>query len=330
MQTELALLMLYAERPVHAGAGGSSDIADLPIQRERPSDLPMIQSSAVKNALKRHLETDESGKYKPLSGLLFGKGGDQEPGGKLACSDARLLLFPVPSLVGLFGYTTCDFVLQRLRRDVEWVTKEAAAIPLSNPGDHALFPAGCALKFESGVKMSVFLHDTHFELQAGAAKENGEQAKWGEFAKKLAGLALPAAGSDFWRTKMETDTVLLGSTYFGHFTRTASAVETHIDVGEDGIVKNGPWDEEALPAESLLYAVLAGPADRLYDDQGKPTEDANAGKTCLCWVREALCGGPRVQLGGNYSTGQGWLRLRLAAADSLKEAFSNGKAPDGG
>lgn len=50
-----ALLFLYAESPVHAGADSSVGVVDLPIQREASTGLPVIWGQSLKGALREHV-----------------------------------------------------------------------------------------------------------------------------------------------------------------------------------------------------------------------------------------------------------------------------------
>ena len=46
-----SIAIMYGITPCHAGSGSSMGIVDLPIQRERHTNWPVIQSSGVKGAL---------------------------------------------------------------------------------------------------------------------------------------------------------------------------------------------------------------------------------------------------------------------------------------
>src|SRR5437660_1291383 len=51
-------LYLYTETPLHAGAGSGLSSIDLPIQRERTTQYPLIQSSGVKGKLRADKQVD--------------------------------------------------------------------------------------------------------------------------------------------------------------------------------------------------------------------------------------------------------------------------------
>src|SRR5229473_7214760 len=54
-----------------------------------------------------------------LVDIIFGPKDGSEHAGALIAGDARVLLFPVRSLSGVFAYTTCYDVLGRFKRDRE-------------------------------------------------------------------------------------------------------------------------------------------------------------------------------------------------------------------
>ncbi|MBO0794275.1 MAG: hypothetical protein J2P36_25460, partial [Ktedonobacteraceae bacterium] len=52
MITATKTLYLYVETPLHAGVGSGLSSIDLPIQRERTTQYPMIQGSGIKGKLR--------------------------------------------------------------------------------------------------------------------------------------------------------------------------------------------------------------------------------------------------------------------------------------
>src|SRR5947207_15286815 len=101
-------LYLYTETPLHAGAGSGLSSIDLPIQRERTTQYPLIQSSGIKGKLRaafegnRKSQTKEEREALEMVDVVFGppstSGGGSEHAGALIAGDARILLFPVRSL----------------------------------------------------------------------------------------------------------------------------------------------------------------------------------------------------------------------------------------
>lgn len=64
-----AMLYLYVETPLHAGSGTSLGIVDLPIQRERVTHYPIVQSSSIKGKLRA--EAYDSPQFAQMKGSLL-------------------------------------------------------------------------------------------------------------------------------------------------------------------------------------------------------------------------------------------------------------------
>lgn len=122
MFKESRILFLYAETAVHAGSGRAAGGAtDLPIQRERVTQYPLVQASGLKGALRADFR--ERKKLKDEDGLvkeIFGEAGgeDKNYAGAVSVGDARLLLLAVRALKGVFAYVTSAHALSLLRRTV--------------------------------------------------------------------------------------------------------------------------------------------------------------------------------------------------------------------
>src|SRR5882724_13055714 len=111
------ILFMYLETPLHAGSGTSLGVVDLPIQREKHTGFPMVQASGVKGAIRAHARDVLGDAAKDGINTVFGPDDNaSEYASALALTDARLLLFPVRSLAGVFAWTTCPTMLNRLRR----------------------------------------------------------------------------------------------------------------------------------------------------------------------------------------------------------------------
>ncbi|MES4793088.1 MAG: hypothetical protein C4321_09000, partial [Chloroflexota bacterium] len=76
-----------------------------------------------------------------------------------------------------------------------------------------------------------------------------------------------------------------------------------------------------LPPESALYVLVGGRCDEKFSSTGS-FGNAAGSKTAVEWLTDALADAPRMQLGANYSTGQGWLRLRLSRKDNAGNLVS--------
>src|SRR4051812_33995854 len=113
MYTKAKPFLLHAITSVHAGSGSEIGLVDLPIQREKHTGFPKIESSSLKGAirytLEHRLQSEEERKHFEL---VFGssanqRGDNESQSSAIAFSDARVLLFPVKSMRGIFAWVTC-------------------------------------------------------------------------------------------------------------------------------------------------------------------------------------------------------------------------------
>src|SRR5436190_2192162 len=105
-----ATLGLYTETPLHCGAESASGYVDLPIQRERHTNFPVIPGSTLKGVFKdemrRGLGDDGIQKW-------FGM---QDAAGQVSFGDGVIVAFPVRSTEHPFHWVTSPFVLERVFR----------------------------------------------------------------------------------------------------------------------------------------------------------------------------------------------------------------------
>lgn len=132
-----SVVIMYGITPCHAGSGSSMGVVDLPIQRERHTNWPMIQASGVKGAFRANFEKykntlSETQKQKikefdKLTDSIFGsdKGGSDGSGfaGSVSISDAKILAYPMRSNVAPFVWMTSPSVLKRFIKDLMFTEK---------------------------------------------------------------------------------------------------------------------------------------------------------------------------------------------------------------
>ncbi|MCS6774830.1 MAG: type III-B CRISPR module RAMP protein Cmr4, partial [Thermoflexales bacterium] len=196
-----ALLFIYVEMPLHAGTGRGLGAVDLPIQRERVTQYPMIQASSLKGKLRaevrlRNAWQDDSAEIV----ALFGKAGEAGDSfsGAVAPGDARVLLFPVRSLAGVLAWTTSLHVLQRFARDCAFAGINPPALPSSPPALGEAFVTSDALK--AGDR--VVLEDFSFTPRTEHKETLKKLADW------IAARALPNTHA-YWREQIAEKFVLL-------------------------------------------------------------------------------------------------------------------------
>src|SRR5581483_3288005 len=126
------ILYLKALTSLHPGSGTALGAVDLPVQRERHTDWPVIPGSSIKGVLREATENR-------LRQRLFGAGDtDGTSAGALSFTDARVLAFPVRSAKGVFAWVTCPQALNRWSRDAGLVGTRPSVPPLS-PGESTGF-----------------------------------------------------------------------------------------------------------------------------------------------------------------------------------------------
>jgi len=299
MITETTTLYLYVETPLHAGTGSGLSSIDLPIQRERTTQYPMIQGSGIKGKLRATAEDDFKDEKKVAT--IFGPSnkGDEanDHAGALIAGDARILLFPVRSLNGVFAYTTSYDVLSRFKRDMErGRTKEA--LPWNVP-DYVPEKALVTTTSEVQANNTIVLEDFSFEAQAD--KQVDAIANW------IAQSALPDLGAgDYWTNKVKNSLVILPNDDFRDFSLYATEIITRvrIDRAKKTVEKGALWTEEHLPTDTLLYVPI-------YATKARNNGSSLDAKEVLEAVKPLGAGkGNYLQLGGDETVGRGLVRIR--------------------
>ncbi|GFP30505.1 CRISPR-associated protein Cmr4 [Candidatus Hakubella thermalkaliphila] len=256
-------MFLYAETPVHAGSGSGVAGIDLPIQRERFTNLPILQPSGLKGALREFFENGKGllpGHLDPEIFTIFGPDERKasENAGALCIEEARLLLFPVRSLKGVFAYTTCPIVLRRFYRDLE-VLKHLGQDLIGSP-----LPDWLSLTTESipddqvwTIKPAeiseckILSHSEKITLEefTFTAVPKGQVSSLAEWLdSKLSGVTLDLAA----RLAVMSDNTFRDFVEFS----TEVITRTRIDDEKGTVVKGALWTEEHLPRESVLYCLL--------------------------------------------------------------------------
>jgi CRISPR-associated protein Cmr4 len=308
------LLYLYVETPLHAGSGRGLGAVDLPVQRERVTGYPLVQASGVKGKLRAEAyarvdENNEAGRaqLKAVFGPESGEGAS-EHAGAISPGDARLLLFPVRSLAGVFAWTTSVNVLARFVRDasiiglnVSWTLPEAPNVGQALVARQNDLTAGDKVVLEE------------FAFTPQSRDEVSAIAEW------LAENTLPTGPEyDYWRDKLLRRLVILPENDFRDFTLFATEVATRVRLdSKTKTVQTGAlWTEESLPTDTLLYVSLQATRARWYDRETNepstavPAEwfDGGGAREILEFVDGLGIG--RMQLGGDETVGRGMVCLR--------------------
>ncbi len=301
---------IIVETPLHAGSGQDLGIVDMPIQRERHTDFPKIEGSGLKGSIREVFEerlTSQDDKKKIH--LTFGYDNSEkdekvreffkdstEFAGALGFTDARLLLFPVKSMKGVFAWITCPKVLNRFKLDLELAEiKNIPEMPAKNTASE-----DCQL----------FMKDNKIILEEYTFKINKKEA-CSKFAEWFSGNVIPNGDQyNYWRGKIKKDIVVLPDDDFRDFVNLSTEVITRTKINnETGTVQPGMlFTEEYLPSETIMYSLaLTTPIFNKNKGIFEREDDKKEEKLVMEFFEHGI---PDVmQIGGNATIGKGIVRI---------------------
>lgn len=309
-------LFFICETPLHAGSGSDLGIVDLPIQREKHTGFPKVESSSLKGAIRQAVETKlkmpKNGSL-PIIDALFGPedAGNEAHMGALGFSDARLLLFPVKSMKGVFAWVTCPKVLQQFERDMRLVkSMENPSSKFDILGDYKTNTEGVCqlLNSKSNLKIAnntILLEEYAFKTNDKDILVTVNNAKslqdW--FAENL-------SNETEWQNKIKKDIVILSNDDFKDFVNLSTEVITRnkIDNTTGTVDKKigGLFTEEFLPAETVMYSlVMAAPVFK--KDKG----NLDTASKVMAEFETHLKALPVIQIGGGATLGKGIVRTKI-------------------
>ncbi len=274
----ISMCTFYAISPIHAGSGAATSVVDLPIQRERHTQWPHVQASAVKGAMRAHYRKfagEESGE---LINLIFGSdsgndgkkkmSGDDVPAA-VSISDARLLAMPVRSNVAPFVWVTSPMVVKRYVRDMAFLGKEINwNIPDLSDNE--------AVALAGNISGQVILEDAVVEV---SGSDNNS----------------PLSGI----TELER-LLLVSDEMYDYVVSSCTEVQAQIKIdAEKGTTAKGSLRyEELLPADTYLYAIVYFTQKHLNHLQAE---------TVNKHITEVISG--FMQLGGDETLGRGICKI---------------------
>jgi len=310
-----------SQTPMHAGSGDSLGIVDMPIQRERHTGYPKIEASSLKGAIREafedHLvlrENEQKKAEENLKKINISFGFDEaqvgifkkeiikemfkdkdkkdvsEFAGALGFTDARILLFPVKSLKGIFAYITCPQVLKKLKDELENVCKPKIEEIKTSNFDELEGKTSNLANLQTNNDGMVMLEE--YSMQLDETEENQN------IANELATLT--------GNVDINNRLVILPNDVFKDFVTNYTEVITRTKISnETGTVESGAlFTEEYLPAETVMYSlVMASPVFSTKKQDDFKTEDD---------IMEFTQNLPKViQIGGNSTLGKGITKTKI-------------------
>jgi CRISPR-associated protein Cmr4 len=329
MYQNIKPLFLICETPLHAGSGSDLGIVDLPIQRERHTSFPKIEASSLKGALREAVEERVSSKtfvsinendtkihrvFGYDDGSLDEKAKDNlkkcfpkkdkkdeyatDFAGAIGFTDARLLLFPLKSMRGVFAWVTCPKVLQQFQTDMQLGGIDVPNLEEEFSNGKALIAKNSTLII--GAKKKIVLEEYAFDTI-----ETVFVNTLGEWLSTKVLSQLP----NYWKNKIKTDVVILTNDDFKDFVNLSTEVITRTKIdNETGTVATGAlFTEEYLPAESIMYSLV------MAHDEFTANKDKMTAEEVLDFFRTQLSKKSGiVQIGGNATLGKGIVRTSIS------------------
>ena len=287
--SDKTLLFIHALTGLHPGSGTALGVVDLPVQRERHTDWPLIPGSSLKGVMRTECARDDRTDQDVLA--VFGPetGAASDHAGAVAFSDARILAFPVRSLTGVFAWVTCSAVLDRLSRDFGLAGRSNFPDVPSVQKDRAVCAENSPLVAHDG---RLLLEEFEFLRDGGA----GKIADW---------IADQVVEDEATKRRIRSHMAVLHDDDFTHFVRNATEVAARVGLDyERKTVRTGAlFYEEYLPAETLFYSLVMA-------SDSRRKEHTKSAPEMLAWLRGKA---PRtLQIGGGETVGKGFCAIRFA------------------
>lgn len=295
---EQTIFHLHTLSGLHVGIGQGTGVIDLPIARERASNLPQVPGSSLKGVLRDELEpSSASPDSEALENhlALFGPNASDQASkyaGAIAVGDGRLLALPVRSWSGTFAWASCPMILRRYQRDMQSVANKTVPASVPLPPENTVFRADGSALHEAGTDQ-VYLEDLDLNSVTGADE-------WATF------IGQQIFDDADWQRLFKQRFLILPDNLFNFLSETATEIRARIKIEADTrTVKSGAlWYEEYLPAETLLWGVVAADRSRKADHPKSAQE-----------LLSMLPADERLQIGGNASVGGGQVRWLLSGGE---------------
>jgi CRISPR-associated protein Cmr4 len=293
------------------GDNWTSDIAKKRLKEKffEIDDKWEIERNGKKETKKKKIDQIdyELTRFEEAISLTFGPEEGDDHSGALGFTDARLLLFPVKSMKGIFAWITCPQVLERFKMELARVS---SLPPL--PDKNAV-PLECNLIISDN---KIVLDEYTFQVK--------RDERCSKFAKWLADhiFSNPKDGKDtykYWNDKMKQDIVVLPDDDFRDFVTLSTEVIARTKINnETGTVQSGAlFYEEYLPQESVLYSIALATPIFVRNDNNKgifKQDEQKEEELVLEFLKRGL---PEVmQIGGNATIGKGIVRTKILEVEN--------------
>ncbi len=313
MSNETRMYWIHALTPLHVGAGRGVGYIDLPIQREKVTNLPLVPGSAIKGVfVDKYSATEEKRNSDLIFRAAFGISdphGGAEAGansGSLIFTDARLICLPVRSLYGTFAWCTSPLILKRLHRDLD-ASGLASRVkpPVALKTENSIhIPQGIDSVLQDNQKQ-VFLEDLDLRAEPcqTAAAWATEVGTW-IFGKDSS-----------WSKTFAERFAVVPDNVFNFLVETGTEVNARVRIDDERktVVPGALWYEESLPAESILAGLVW--CDRVFGGSANGNTAITASEL-LNKFCPTTAEGLKLQIGGKATVGKGRVRCSFTANGS--------------
>ncbi|MEO0242030.1 MAG: type III-B CRISPR module RAMP protein Cmr4, partial [candidate division WOR-3 bacterium] len=245
MFKEKLVLTFYAQTPVHMGSGVSVSYVDNPIQREKHTNFPILASSGIKGVI-RELALRRWNDVEKVNVIFGPEDGGEENASCVSFTDAKILLYPVRSVKGVFAYITCPYVLNRFKNELKSIgISDLPGIPSLTKEDAILVCTDSELKIDNN---KVVLEEFVFNIDNIDNSQNID-----DLMKKISGY-LPEEVS----SNLDKHFAVVSDDVFVDFVKYAVEIRTRIRIDQTtGTVAEGAlFTIELVPSESVFYGIL--------------------------------------------------------------------------
>lgn len=285
-----SIAIMYAVTPCHAGSGSALGVVDLPIQRERHTNWPMIQASGVKGAFRANFDRFKNKifdkaqikDFEKLSDSIFGtdKGGNNASGyaGSCSISDARILAYPMRSNVSPFVWITCPAVLKRFARDLEIAGKSSFDSHKFSISAESAISIG-----KSALSGDILLEDFEVKVQSSKIDEFKEIETYFADVERL---------------------LLVSDDVFNYGVTDCTQIMAQIKINsETGTTADGSLRyQEELPSDTIMYTVIH------WGDSKNTAEDKLKADTIKKFITDEVIRN-HIQIAGDETCGRGIFQL---------------------
>lgn len=331
---------LICEYALQAGSGKEGGIIDNPIQREEHTGFPKVDGGGIKGAMRdvsrryvkkqaQENKDDKSGESElKLSfeisndtiDVLFGPDDDivvKEGEGAIGFPEARLLLFPVKSVKGVFTWITCPFVIERFVKDLNLnISDHKFRIEgLEDPGEEEIHSCGeCNILFSDEKKENEEISQQYVILEQFPflnISKNVNLVLDDKPPKLLSEWLSEILYNDlkYWKVKLAKNMLIVNNDAFSTFVQRSTEVHQRNKIDpETGTAEDGKlFSEEYLPCESVLYCMLGFNNEFSVHEESRMTHDK------ILNALEIILGSQKnvFKLGGNSTVGKGVIRSKL-------------------